>query len=297
MCADFFCTESEVKIVLSKFMGAAVRAAIVILVVATPSLLLPGTTDEGAQMVTLVGIALAFFVVAEYASRFPALIEFRDAPPFNRVRILTLFLTLFCLSIVIAGGNLGGSTLVLILSALGLLVGRALEFPLSPLNVVLEHLPSGVGVVSEIQVTIMAGLSVFIMLFGMLVFASLLRLQRWPYRGTAFNVWINLPTFDPTTGGDVVTRLMRDSRVNIILAFTLPFVIPIVGGLAAEHVGLAVLASPHAMVWGIALWTFLPLSMFMRGLAMARIADLIMERRARLTDTTDADMPSPNPAY
>ena len=26
----------------------------------------------------------------------------------------------------------------------------------------------------------------------------------------SFNVWINLPTFDPTTGGDVVERLERD---------------------------------------------------------------------------------------
>jgi hypothetical protein len=38
---------------------------------------------------------------------------------------------------------------------------------------------------------------------------------------------------------------------------------------------------------------FLPLSMFMRGLAMARIADMIRERRARLIATLEQDAAQP----
>ena len=242
----------------------------------------------------LVALSLAVFVFFEYASRYPALIEFRDAPPFNRVRIITLFLTLFCLSIVAAPADLGGprdSSLALILNAVGLLVGRALDLPFSPLRVLLEHLPDGTQFVTALQIQIMAGLAVFLTLTSLVVFALLIRLQQWPNRGTSFNVWVNLPTFDPTTGGDVVVRLTRDARVNIILGFTLPFLIPIVGVLVAEHMGVPLVTSPNALVWGMSLWMFLPLSLFMRGLAMHRIADMIQERRARLVASVEVDAP------
>lgn len=276
----------------AQLIGAVARAMIVMLVVATPSLLLPGTTSEGAQMATLIGLALALFICAEYASRYPAMIEFRDAPPFNRVRFLTLFLTLFCLSYVTRSGSEEPSTLVLVLSALGLLVGRALDFTWSPLRVMMEHLPDDVSDVTALDIQILAGLAVFIMLAGLSVFLTLVRLQHWPNRGSAFNVWINLPTFEPTQGGDVVTRLTRDARVNVILGFTLPFVIPYVYVRAAEVVELDFMSSAHALVWGITLWVFLPFSMLMRGVAMSRIADMIALRRARLTAAVSADAPS-----
>lgn len=275
---------------LSKLLGALLRATLVVMVVVTPSLLLPGTTEEGAQMVTLVGLALGVFVAVEYSAVYPALIEFRDAPPFNRVRILSLLVMLFVLSLV-AGGAGSNSSLLLVLNALGLLLGQALEFPFSPLTVALSHLPPEAPPVPALQVKAMAGLAVFITLFALVIFSMLLRLHQWPNRAQAFNVWINLPTFDPTTGGDVVPRLVRDSRVNIILGITTAFILPVVGLTAAGHIGLQVLASPHAMVWGVALWMFLPLSMFMRGLAMARIADMIRERRARLIAAVHADAP------
>jgi hypothetical protein len=278
--------------VVAQLIGAVARAMIVMLVVATPSLLLPGTTSEGAQMATLIGLALALFICAEYASRYPAMIEFRDAPPFNRVRFLTLFLALFCLSYVTRAGSEDPSTLVLVLSALGLLVGRALDFSWSPLRVMMEHLPDDVSEVTALDIQILAGLAVFIMLSGLSVFLTLVRLQHWPNRGSAFNVWINLPTFEPTQGGDVVTRLTRDARVNVILGFTLPFVIPYVYARAAEVVELDFMSSAHALVWGITLWVFLPFSMLMRGVAMSRIADMIALRRARLTAAVSADAPS-----
>lgn len=238
----------------------------------------------------LVGLVLAIFVALEYAATYPAMIEFRDAPPFNRVRILSLLVTLFCLSVVARAD--GESTMGLVLNAVGLLVGRALDFPFSPLRLVLDHIPDGVGIVTVTQVQIMAGIAVFVTLASLCIFAVLLRLHHWPNRGSAFNVWINLPTFDPTTGGDIVKRLTRDGRVNIILGFLIPFLFPVVGAVAANHMDIAVIGSPHALVWGIGLWMFLPLSMFMRGLAMMRIADMISEKRARLMADLGVDRPS-----
>jgi hypothetical protein len=256
------------------------RAAIVVMVVATPSLLLPGTTQEGAQMVMLVALCLG--------AGCPALVEFRDAPPFNRVRVLSLLVMLFLLSLVAGGGN-EGSSLILVLNALGFLVGHALEFPWSPLSVLLDRLPPEAAPVQALQVKIMAGLATLVALVALVAFVLLLRLRHWPSRSQAFNVWINLPTFDPTTGGDIVARLKRDARVNVILGFAVAFVVPVVGLTAADHVGVMVLSSPHTMVWGISMWMFLPLSMVMRGLAMARIADMIRDRRARLVASVASD--------
>mgnify|MGYP006277386113 CR=1 FL=1 len=273
---------------LSRLLGALLRAAIVVMVVATPSLLLPGTTPEGAQMVMLVALCLGVFIAFEYGAGCPALVEFRDAPPFNRVRVLSLLVMLFLLSLVAGGGN-EGSSLILVLNALGFLVGHALEFPWSPLSVLLDRLPAEAAPVQALQVKIMAGLATLIALVALVVFVLLLRLQQWPSRAQAFNVWINLPTFDPTTGGDIVARLKRDARVNVILGFAVAFVVPVVGLTAADHIGVMVLSAPHTMVWGISLWMFLPLSMVMRGLAMARIADMIRDRRARLVASVASD--------
>lgn len=277
---------------LSRLIGALLRAIVVVVVVVTPSLPIPGTTPEGAQMVMVVALAFGLFTAMEYGATYPALVEFRDAPPFNRVRILSLLVMLFALSVVVGGAS-SKSSLILVLNALGLLIGHALEFSWSPLSVVLNNLPDETTPISALQIKVMGGLAMFISLTALVIFALLLRLQQWPNRTKAFNVWINLPTFDPTTGSDIVTRLIRDARVNIILGFSVAFVFPVMGMTVVNHIGISMLHSPHAMVWGIALWMFLPLSMFMRGLAMARIADMIRERRARLIATLDQDAAQP----
>lgn len=275
---------------LSRLVGALLRAAIVMMVVATPSLLLPGTTEEGAQMVVLIALFFGIFVAVEYGAVYPALIEFRDAPPFNRLRVLSLLAMLFCLSLV-AGGAGPDSSLRLVLNALGYLVGTALDFPWSPLGMVIGYLPSEAPFVSPLQVKVMAGLALLIALIALAVFVLFLRGQNWPHRDQAFNVWVNLPTFDPTTGGDIVARLIRDGRINALLGIFMAFAFPVVGLIGTGNVGASILSSPHAMVWGIALWMFLPLSMFMRALAMMRIADMIRERRAWLVASIATDAP------
>ena len=276
---------------LSKFVGAFLRAAIVVLVVSMPSLVLTGTTPEGAELVVLLALVLAAFTAIEYSSSYPALIEFRDAPPFNRLRLLSLTLILFVLSMVASGVH--DSSLVLVLNAIGLLFGQVLEYPGSPLAAVIHHLPTQSPFMTPVQVKVMAGLAIFITLSALSIFAILLRTQKWPDPGRAFNVWINLPTFDPTAGGDVINRLIRDARVNAILGFTITFILPTAGLMISDHLGIRILTSSHGLVWGIALWMFLPLSLFMRALAMARIAAMIRVHRARLTAGINMDGAQP----
>ena len=43
----------------------------------------------------------------------------------------------------------------------------------------------------------------------------MLKLAGWPSTKSAFNVWVNLPTFEPTAGGDVVDRLVQTVRADL----------------------------------------------------------------------------------
>lgn len=265
----------------SQAAGAVIRAVIILIVVSTPSLLIPGTSPETTQISTLVGLFAAFFTFTEYAGTYPGLIEFRDAPPFNRVRVISVFITLFALSIV-ASADSEMSTLALIIHAAGFVVGRALEFPYSPVSMVLDYVGQTSGEADRLRVLIMVGIASQVGLLTLAIFAILIRLHHWPHRDASFNVWVNLPTFDPTIGGDVVSRLIRDSRINILLGIMLPFLLPIMVRIGAKQLDVTVLNYPQTMVWAVTLWVFLPVTLFMRGLAMARIADMISARRKRL---------------
>ena len=122
---------------------------------------------------------------------------------------------------------------------------------------------------------ITAGTAYLISLVSLAVFVIVLKMAGWPSTKSAFNVWVNLPTFEPTAGGDVVDRLDRDARVNLAVGFLLPFVVPAVVQPSRRDWPSTIVASPQTLIWTMAAWSFLPASLFMRGVAMARIADMI----------------------
>jgi hypothetical protein len=278
--------------VLSQVVGGVARACVVVLVVSTPALMIPGTSAEGHEAATLLALGFGIFVAVEYAARAPSLVEFRDAPPFNRFRLLAFFVTLFLLSLVASAKFGEGSSLAIVASAFGLVAAALLDVPFGPLQVALAQLPPGLDPVLATKITAMTGLALLVLLTATIAFALLARLGHWPRRDRAFNLWINLPTFDPNGGGDVVSRLRRSAIANMILALAAPFVLPLLAALVAPHVGPERLGAPQVMVWGIALWMFIPLSLFMRGIAMVRIAAMIAQHRDRQTAARAADVPS-----
>ena len=263
---------------ISRLVGAAFRAFLVVLMIATPSLILPGTTTDVAQVVMLVAIFAAGLTFFEYASTYPGLVEFRDAPPFNRVRFGSLFVTIILLSF-LTGGAITPTVFSDLIAIIGSSVGQVIDFPYSPVRLVVLMLPPEAPVEHVHLVRDSAGLAYFISLFTLALFIILQRLQRWPTRNGDFNVWVNLPTFDPTAGGDVVERLERDARFNIALGFLLPFLTPAVIKSATSLFGTVSLDNPQTLIWTVAAWAFLPASLFMRGIAMGRIAMLITEKR------------------
>jgi hypothetical protein len=265
--------------VVSRLTGAVVRMVLVMVLVATPSVLLVDVTADAKQMVALVALFIGLLTFVEYNATYPSLVEFRDAPPFNRVRFLMLFSTIFCLS-VIARGKTMPSTLTEFTDAVGTLIGMSMDFPYSPVRLATLMVSGDASAEQVASVRTAAGMAYLISLVSLGIFVVLLKFGRWPSRSVAFNVWVNLPTFDPTAGADVVKRLTRDARINIALGFLLPFLSPAVVKIAFSGVAPLTLTSPQTLIWTMTAWAFLPASLFMRGIAMGRIADMISETRA-----------------
>lgn len=263
---------------ISQITGAFVRGVLVMILIAVPSLMLPGVSSDTTQIVALVAIFAAALTFFEYASVYPGLVEFRDAPPFNRLRYLSLMATVVLLSTITRASD-APSTLESFVIAIGTKLGMAIDVPYSPVRLVLLMLPEGTSPEHLALVRTAAGISYMISLMTLVVFVLVMRLLGWPGRMGTFNVWVNLPTFDPTTGGDVVDRLTRDSRFNIALGFLLPFLIPALVKLASASFTPITLESPHTLIWTMTAWAFLPASLFMRGVAMGRIAAMITEKR------------------
>ncbi len=260
--------------------GAAVRATLVASVFSMPAILLPGTSADTIQMVVLLSLVAALLVFVEYSSEYPSLIEFRNAPPFNRIRFLALFATVLLLTL-ISRGEVAPTPAVETLTMIGSAVGNAMDFPFSPVRLMVLLAPDAATPPELDQVRMHAGFSYLISLFMLMVFVVLVRLMDWPLSHGAFNFWVNLPLFDPTAGGDVLRRLKRDSHVNVALGFLLPFLIPAVLKTASVFAVSLSLTDPQTLIWTMSAWAFLPISLIMRGVALMRIADLIEEKRRR----------------
>lgn len=268
------------RAVISRLAGAILRAILVVLLIATPSVLLVNTSTDTTQIVVLVGLLAAAFTIVEYNSAYPSLVEFRDAPPFNRVRFFALYATVFALT-VIARGEANPTTITLFIEAIGSRIGELIDFPYSPVRLVVLMMPEGADAALIDSVRTAAGLSYLVSILSLATFVLILRGTGWPRQLGGFNVWTNLPTFDPTAGGDVVDRLNRDGQINLILGFLLPFIIPAFVKLASDMFNPISLANDHTLIWTMTAWAFLPASLLMRGIAMMRVAQMIADQRAR----------------
>jgi hypothetical protein len=236
----------------------------------------------------LIALFAAILTVFEYNSTYPCLYEFRDAPPFNRIRFISLFLTVFLLSVLIKV-QVQPTALGEFTQSVGLLIARAADFPYSPVRLVVLMLPDDASLARLDLMRAMAGLAYLISLFSMVAFGLAIWLTGWPLQNGSFNVWTNLPTFDPTSGGEVVSRLRRDGGVNVVLGILLPFLMPSVIASATNLFGSGAISSPQTLIWTVTAWAFFPASLLMRGVAMGLIAHKIEQKR-KSTAISDAGL-------
>jgi hypothetical protein len=86
-----------------------------------------------------------------------------------------------------------------------------------------------------------------------------------------------------------VHRLGRDASFNIVLGFLLPFLTPAAVKAAGSLFGAVSLENPQTLIWTVSAWAFLPASLFMRGIAMARVAEMIAAKRRDTYAKADKD--------
>jgi hypothetical protein len=250
------------------------------LLVITPYVLLDGRGSESTPIVALAAVFAALLTIVEYSAASPSVVEFRDAPPFNRVRFSALFATILSVSVIFRGQDVPNGLSDFFLFS-GLEIGKAIDFPFSPARMMLDLLPADTSVAEREMIRSAAGLAYLLVSFSVIWFVVLLRLYRWPRRSDAFNVWVNLPTFDPTSGGDVIRRLRWDARFNILLGLAIPYLVPGLIYLVGVFGTPINLGSSQTLIWTIATWAFLPANLLMRGIAISRIAYMIEVQRRR----------------
>lgn len=274
---------------MSHVAQSILRGFLVAILVLLPAVLLPGISQDIAQAVTLIALISAAVVMAEYAAAYPGLIEFRDAKPYNRLRFGMLVIVVLALTLLqrqVASGE-GGA-----LSSLALWLAGAFDFGLSPIRMLALSLPDGLSVAHLLNVMASAALAFVLCLLGLGVFLATMAMGYWPSKGRSFNVWINLPNFDPTKGVDVVQRLERDAQINVLLGVILPFSLPVLLHLSSLLVQPLTFETGLTMVWGLAFWAYIPISLIMRGVAMYRVAQLIRAQRRRIAEE-EAAVPLP----
>lgn len=272
---------------VARLTGALVRAILIMLLVITPSAILPGTNTDAQQIVALIALCAGVFTFAEYNSNVPSIVEFRDAAPFNRIRFLSLFAMVLTLSAMEAD-PMAPSSATRFFEAMGAAIGHGLDFPYSPVRLATTMIAKDAAPEEIFALRSAAGTAYLISLLSLAVFVISLKLRGWPAKDQAFNVWINLPTFEPTAGGDVVGRLERDAKLNLALGFLLPFFIPAAISLLPVGFEPVRLTAPQTLIWVTTAWAFLPANLLMRGIAMGRIAAMIRSKRAAASTNATA---------
>lgn len=262
------------RMVLPRVAGASVRAAVMASLVAAPQLALGAAAPDGAQLVALFALMAALFTFSEYASAAPSLVEFRDAPPYNRMKVVALFAMLLLAALMLRGEG-DRATLSLLLRALSDRLGALLDFPGSPVRLAVLALAPEEAEAALRPLRAAAAATLAVGVSTVVAFAMMMRLRGWLERQD-FNVWINLPQFDPTAGGDVVDRLQRVALANLALGILLPFLLPMLAG----ALGIGVVSEPATLVWMVTAWAFVPASFAMRALALLRVAHRIAAARA-----------------
>jgi len=267
--------------VLTRLIGALFRAALVMAVIVSPALLLPDASQGGLETALIFAVLAAAFTLFEYASSAPGIVNFRFAPPYNRARFLTFSLILISL-IMLARATEGETRFAQDYLGFADRLAGLLDFPLSPVRLAAEFIVGTGDEALALLVRRAVALSISISIAAMAFFTLLLWVFKWPQRREKFNLWVNLPTFAPSSGRDVERRLIRGGWIYIFAGLTLPFTLTVLSSRALGWIDPQALAAYPTLVWGVTIWAFLPAALVIRGAALIKVGWLV--RRARTAE-------------
>lgn len=264
-----------------RLLGAIFRAIWVVAIVTIPSLLLASASQGSLEFSLIIGGIVGIFTVFEYGSENPGFVDFRFAPPYNRFRAFTLAIQITAITLVCRAVELNIQDAPILEWAQQAAV--ALDFPGSPVARTIDLLieDATFSDTSAILLVLTASVS-FAVGFGLtLLFSSFLWIFNWPVDRANFNLWINLPMFQPSDGMAVPNRLRRDAVINIVLAIALIYALPYALKYGSDLLTADILNSNQAMVWVTTLWVFVPSTLLARSAAMWKIARIIKRAQFR----------------
>ena len=252
---------------MKRITGALIRALIVVLIIIFPALLLPDMSKTAQELALIVGVIVAGFTMFEYASKNPGFVDFRFAPPYNRFRIAIIAAQVTALSLICRATI---ENIPQILAFADIAAGYA-TFPFSPVDMALDK-TFDIPLATDPELMRRLFSASFVIAVGLVaVLGGVLWFLGWPMERSEFNLWLNLPTFSPSSVARAGSRMKRDAGINIMLGVVLIYTIPFGFPYIVETLGAGILEDNHSLVWVVSLWAFLPALLITRGIAITKV--------------------------
>jgi|LGOV01.1.fsa_nt_gb hypothetical protein len=258
-----------------RLFGAIFRALWVVVVAAIPSLLLPSASQGAVEFALIIGAIIGMFTFFEYGSTTPGFVDFRYAPPYNRFRAFTIAMQVVTITLVCRAVELGLSDSVLVNWAQQ--AAQMLDFKYSPVSMAIDNILLGSHFSDTSAILLVYSVTTsFVVGIGMTLTLSLmLWVFAWPRDRENFNLWANLPTFQPSDDVAIHKRLRRDAYFNIILGVALIYALPFIPKYGFDWLTVDIFENNQVMLWATTLWVFISTSLIARALAMLKIAQIL----------------------
>jgi len=258
--------------------GSALRALLVMLVFIAPFLSSPVAEPAGSVVYYVLAVCIGAFVGLEYLHKYPSLVEFRYAPPYNRLRFIW-FAFVVAISVLLLQNPPELGAITAFIRPVGTILGHLLDFPYSPVDAILSTAPLGTSSQTLDAIRASVGVGLTGALLSSAYFLLMVKVSEWPKNSGQFNVWTNLPLIDPVSGENIVDTIQRKAKVNIMIGILAPYGISVIL-IVLRSLGIELLAAgTQVIVWMMVAYSFVPLHAVMRGIALWRIAQLIDEKR------------------
>ena len=255
---------------LMRLSGAVIRALLVVIVFITPAMLLPDISRTSQELALIIGIIFGGFTLFEYVSESPGFVDFRFAPPYNRLRIALLASQLIIVSILMRALE-SGADMFPIINGWAERAVDATHIPFGPVDIAMRAMDTA----SNPVVQFVFAYSFAHTLLGTLLIIFILLFFRWPVDRASFNLWVNLPAFQPMEHLQAERRLRRDALFNILFGIALFYLMPPGLDAGLKLLGQNIILYEQPLVWMAAAWTFIPASMLIRGAAILKIVRIM----------------------
>jgi|GEM_PF-3373010 len=256
--------------------GAAVRALIVAFIIIIPSALVSAGASQ-AQMFTFTFALVASAVVfVEYLVEVPAVLEFRFASPYNRLRILLIASLALVLSQGLVNNIFGGNVGFMPVSAI--ISEQMMSNWPSPAAVLSDAFAFSKVSLNALVIRL-AAFAFCMALFFTLVFGAYIWLGAWPLSKRGFNLWPNMPSFTARAGQKASKKIVQVAILSLTLAITLPYIIPYFVAYGGKALGINYEDNFLMIYWVLLLWAVIPAMALFRAISLMKLAFLAENMR------------------